>query len=195
MSNIKHVLLEKLIEKDLSVYSLSKKINIPKSRIYAWTQGRAEPKGEDTLKIVQFFKLVQIPETAETLKNGTSGNFVNQDGSVIKKTKMEDEEKQPIDKNPPPIKESGSLTTMEVILNLSRSTVFLAEANRDQTILLKAQPSSGVSLDYRSEVEISNRIVRQLASELAGKALWKTESEGLTILSKLLTASLLGVKE
>lgn len=90
--------------------------------------------------------------------------------------------------------EGGMDAMMESIRNLSRTTVFLAEANRDQTILLKVHPNSGVSLDYRSEVEISNRIVRQLASELAGKALWKTESEGLTILSKLLTASLLGVK-
>lgn len=187
MSNIKQVLLEKLLEKGLSVYGLSKIINIPKSRIYAWTQGRAEPKGEDTLKLVQFFKLVQIPETPKTLKNGTSGNFINEDGSAIKTTAMEDEHNKHIENTPIPKTESGVDITMEVIRNLSRSNVFLAEANRDQTYLLKVHPSnSGVLADRRKEQEISTRIADQLAEQLAGKDLWKTKNEGLLVLGKLL---------
>lgn len=190
MSNIRHVLLEKLLEKDLSVYQLSKNLKIPKSRIYSWTQGRAEPKGDDTLKLVQFFKLVQIPINAETIKNGTSGNFVNEDGSKIKKTIMEDESRPPAPEN-----NNGAITiqTLNRLLDNSSKLVdtnhilavnnqTLVNVNYEQTLLIKGLVNSP------KEAETDHSAIQVLAIEKMAKAgvpeSWPSLAEGMLRLGR-----------
>ncbi len=48
-------ILNKIESSGISVYELSNKTGIPKSRLYSWTQGRAKPKHEDVQKLTLFF--------------------------------------------------------------------------------------------------------------------------------------------
>ena len=53
MSNIAAILLDNLQKIDMSVYEFSKRLGIPKGRIYQWTRGNGSPKVEDVPVLIK----------------------------------------------------------------------------------------------------------------------------------------------
>lgn len=58
-------ILEKIKKTGFSIYEISTKTGIPKSRFYSWTQGRALPKHEDVQKLKLFLASVTIENISE----------------------------------------------------------------------------------------------------------------------------------
>lgn len=53
MSNIVAILLDNLQKIDMSVYEFSKRVGIPKGRIYQWIRGNGIPKAEDVPVLIK----------------------------------------------------------------------------------------------------------------------------------------------
>jgi hypothetical protein len=64
-SNIIDDLLNELEKRGMSIYEFSKQTGIPKTRIYAWKEGRGHPKAEDTNTITTFVTRETINATNE----------------------------------------------------------------------------------------------------------------------------------
>lgn len=68
MKNEKRDLLEKIKETGVSIYKISKQIDIPATRMYKWYDEKGMPKHEDYLKLLKWYENFQkVPhETLST---------------------------------------------------------------------------------------------------------------------------------
>lgn len=127
-------------------------------------------------------------------------------GQLLKNNKTMEDEIKPL----PDKQESGTVTlrTLNRLLDdssklvdtnhiLAISNQELCKSNYEQTLMIKqlvipnkdnnpALSNLGVPLAVQMELEILDRFSDQLAAGLAGKDLWKTKTEGLSILGRFL---------
>lgn len=77
MSNIVAILLDNLQKIDMSVYEFSKRVGIPKGRIYQWIRGNGSPKAED-VKLIEAFLGKEIDQPNMTTLTGKPNFQVKQ---------------------------------------------------------------------------------------------------------------------